>query len=991
MINNRIDEEIVANMKLVDALKEFAAKIGKALKNYDASSAEARILGANYEQTTEFLKTYAEVMKETGEKNRAEGKTGSFTDARGTESEKTKDRVNKLGAAAYSEQEKKNLSNSGKIKIAETAEDIIDYINNEINKSNHTRLYCGKVTETASARIKEETGIDVDNFNIEINNSFENSHSDPKKERLPQIVMTPEHIAEFPTVVNNFDEVVRTGNTKDGRPVLRFMKEDGEYKYAVVYVTNGHKSLVLQTSYWRTEKKNSHRAADVPNDTNPTTSKTDTDMNSYDSKISDSSEKSSETVMKSLKTAAKETELGTGKSMEQTDKLLAVHNLTEEQLLWCIQNGGFPAPSIAIIRQGMNHDNYGPISVLFYKDTIDPAKSKNYVYGADAYTPTVQGVAYEVKQKEFNSFSEELRELGDKADRYFTYGGMYEILGSIGSDVATTLSAEEIFAKYRNNHGLQAAYLEKIGKHFEPVKVYKDKGYEVGKESLYKKLVKHYGEQALQEYQWTRGHLDEKKEWEEKYGADFANELARQDLGDSYVEGQTSPFKLKARQTILLMDAWKYLNEKDKPDELVVNMSDTGYALAEELDRDNIREDYEKWLKEHIDGFVGDRGIWNGKPYITDAGNRRTYKQLYNAYTAENIVKAMYGEQSARAQGANARSAEGLQSAAGKSYQSIEDIREDSGRLRNMDEQEYAKRVVSNAEIAKVVLPDRVSNDLVYELAKNRIRLETYEYGNEEDRKAHLNDQQIMFSKKIYDGRIVDNLFDVMTMSQHRQFMSEISTKDKGKFLKDNRGDAIVPIENLLVYTDFRYNDPGVSRIVAFESEEDTGNTLNDIYHLCREEKLDYETAIRIIRSISREKDIWEYTNENFGHDGKYDRQTARGSRRSAAYHAEKKQERRGIYFDDEGNELKSKKSTSTTFDSIFSDADQSTIKRLAGSVIRGTGSKADANTLEQLIATAYTMMRDDSEETVKKYLHDNVRRGSRHLKAHIKFAFRRC
>ena len=42
--------------------------------------------------------------------------------------------------------------------------------------------------------------------------------------------------------------------------------------------------------------------------------------------------------------------------VEQTRDLIAVHNLNEDQLISDITDlGGFPAPSIAIIRQGMEH------------------------------------------------------------------------------------------------------------------------------------------------------------------------------------------------------------------------------------------------------------------------------------------------------------------------------------------------------------------------------------------------------------------------------------------------------------------------------------------------------------------------------------------------------------------------------------------------------------------------------------------------------------
>lgn len=74
--------------------------------------------------------------------------------------------------------------------------------------------------------------------------------------------------------------------------------------------------------------------------------------------------------------------------VEQTRDLLALHNLTEDKLRSTLRLGGFPMPSIAVIRDQMQHDNYGEITMVFGKDTIDPqADSRNRVYGGDAWTP----------------------------------------------------------------------------------------------------------------------------------------------------------------------------------------------------------------------------------------------------------------------------------------------------------------------------------------------------------------------------------------------------------------------------------------------------------------------------------------------------------------------------------------------------------------------------------------------------------------------------
>ena len=99
--------------------------------------------------------------------------------------------------------------------------------------------------------------------------------------------------------------------------------------------------------------------------------------------------------------------------VEETKDLVAVHNLEEGNLLSTIELGGFPMPSIAILKAEHGHSKYGDISVVFGKKTIDPLR--NEVYGGDAWTPTFPKVEYKIKPKA----EKKLRDMYyDMADKY---------------------------------------------------------------------------------------------------------------------------------------------------------------------------------------------------------------------------------------------------------------------------------------------------------------------------------------------------------------------------------------------------------------------------------------------------------------------------------------------------------------------------------------------------------------------------------------------
>ena len=82
-------------------------------------------------------------------------------------------------------------------------------------------------------------------------------------------------------------------------------------------------------------------------------------------------------------------------SVEETKDLVAVHNLQSSELAETLKPGGLPMPSIAIIKAQQSHEDYGDVSLIFSKNTIDPKKNKsNKVYGGDAWTPTYPSIEY---------------------------------------------------------------------------------------------------------------------------------------------------------------------------------------------------------------------------------------------------------------------------------------------------------------------------------------------------------------------------------------------------------------------------------------------------------------------------------------------------------------------------------------------------------------------------------------------------------------------
>ena len=106
--------------------------------------------------------------------------------------------------------------------------------------------------------------------------------------------------------------------------------------------------------------------------------------------------------------------------VEKKGTLLAIHNLTEEKLQKFLALGGAPMPSIAVTRSDVEHSNFGDISLIFDKSTIDPkASRKNTVYSADAWTPTFPQIEYETNTKVDNAVYSRLTALSRNMDKFY--------------------------------------------------------------------------------------------------------------------------------------------------------------------------------------------------------------------------------------------------------------------------------------------------------------------------------------------------------------------------------------------------------------------------------------------------------------------------------------------------------------------------------------------------------------------------------------------
>lgn len=374
-----------------------------------------------------------------------------------------------------------------------------------------------------------------------------------------------------------------------------------------------------------------------------------------------------------------------------TDKnLVAMHNLSADNLETALNRGGLPMPSIAVTKDNISHNNFGEVSVLFDKDTIDPEINNNHVYGSDVYSPTHPGLEYKVnenKSKEvYDYFKDELK----NKDMAFKANPVNFSSANLSNKINSLKGEENFIDSLKSNYEMKNFYLSLNNNEVKKVK------------DLVNEEVEEVDELTADFYNYLYNNMNEEmkeikdlsnREWFKKYKEQFNS--VTQSYIDKWKGSSLASIKEfianEARKNGIKMAATvkKVLNYKNNNGKIVNTTTVKDYDGAKrEIDKRINQKDYEQWLKATFNGIVEKTGI--RKPNVdayTSRGDRKSFEQLHYADTLDNIVKAMKDVQN----GESFFGGNQLWAIGSKEYSSIKDIKSDSSRLQMLSDEEHSE------------------------------------------------------------------------------------------------------------------------------------------------------------------------------------------------------------------------------------------------------------------------------------------------------------
>lgn len=482
--------------------------------------------------------------------------------------------------------------------------------------------------------------------------------------------------------------------------------------------------------------------------------------------------------------------------VEETETLVAMHNMTEEKLRRTLDIGAWPSPSIAVVKAKEGHANYGEYSAIFPRGTIDPqADSRNKVYGGDAWTPTRSNarVEYEVDRSKARALEREI----DRLSSEFAGGAFRNssVIGAAGVNEETELSLDDIAERLAKYPAVQAAYLQSKGKSLEPV--YKEKKFDSLGNDVLRQYIDRVGMQEVARLyveMETGGRLDES-----------ALNAARDVIVDDWAKRNARLLERRAENRDKLIAVQKNRLEDWRIEKFIRNAEayiEQNGTSGDEVDKEatsakmysmiapsgswgDVEKTVQQWVRPRLDGLLGKPGIYNGKDPYTENG-RKPFKETHWDYTAENIVRAM-NDASDRGEGMWGLTGGTLTATSAPQYDSVDAIHADEERLRTESDGVHEKRLRDlDIEI------DRVVDDLL------------------RSTKAHSDSEY-------EERRILEDVLAEAAKGEHSPAAIKRSFAKDGYTIKDGNAKAIMRLFDIAAKIPVGYFEAKPQRVVGFD------------------------------------------------------------------------------------------------------------------------------------------------------------------------------
>lgn len=356
---------------------------------------------------------------------------------------------------------------------------------------------------------------------------------------------------------------------------------------------------------------------------------------------------------------------------ERERTLVATHNISSQNLMNLINDfdgAGLPVPSIAIEKADSVHDDFGDVTLLFSKDTIDPQNnSNNNVYNRDAWTSTFPQTEYKIN-------AEGLKAIAKKLDLSEYY---------LESNIFNTNDLNGIKRKFLNDRYVRKAFVEENNIEVTPVAYEKKPKFSFFANPTVKSFIKNNN--------CTFDRFVNDKEFRDAFFK-VAKESIRLRIALRQVERFENTLEDCAKSKDVYSDSKESIEYCIEYAKGNAKKEVTEHSYDEGIE--NAINEHKAEFEKYIDNMLSESGVIGDKYIVRDDvdlynndGSRKSFEQTHYDYNIDNVVKAMKVGKSAISNSFFG-GIEYAKTISAKNLNSIEEIKSNEHKLQELSSEE---------------------------------------------------------------------------------------------------------------------------------------------------------------------------------------------------------------------------------------------------------------------------------------------------------------
>lgn len=368
--------------------------------------------------------------------------------------------------------------------------------------------------------------------------------------------------------------------------------------------------------------------------------------------------------------------------IDENRDLVAVHNLSAKKLAKMISDfdgQGIPAPSIAIDKADNVHSDFGEISLIFDRNTIDPkADRRNSVYSRDAWTSMYPKTEFKLNEKA-------MKKLAERLDMS---------VNELKSNMFDTSDIQKIKYRFEDDIKVRKAFLKE--NNIKATPVLRDRQPDIMMFSA--RAVKKF----VRKNDCTFDRLVNDKEFRNGLFKAYSDGASLKGIANAHIKETDEILDLAKSEEFysVLKEKFDYAIEYAKG-----NVQQTEGSMTEAVNNaiEEYKEEFDRYIDELLSsGVLGEEYIVRDDvdPY-DEYGNRKPFSKTHYKYNIENVVKAMKSGRS-KVGSSFTGGISYVKSIGAKKLNSIDEIKGNKNRIVPMTEEELE---AENERISDLIKP----------------------------------------------------------------------------------------------------------------------------------------------------------------------------------------------------------------------------------------------------------------------------------------------